>query len=137
MRHRLAVAVLTVVALAAAPPVAANIPTVRLTIAHVVSHCHVWRLGSSDRGASLRLSVPRGTRVVIRPDCPMDFDFEQTRGPRLALGPARTYGGTERVVTFRRVGVYTLKARNVQTPDERGLVTLGSANTLTLTVVVR
>jgi hypothetical protein len=112
-------------------------PTVRLAIAHVASHCHVWHTATRFLGASTKLTVKPGTRVVIRSDCPMDFDFAQTKGPRLALGNARTYAGTSRVLTFRKVGTYRLTATNVQIPEERGLVTLGEPNTLTLTVVVR
>jgi hypothetical protein len=112
-------------------------PTVRLAIAHVVSHCHVWRTSTKTLGASTKITVKPGTRLVIRSDCPMDFDFAQMKGPRLALGHARTYAGSTRVITFRKVGTYKLKATNVQTPEERGLVVLGEANTLTLTVVVR
>jgi hypothetical protein len=88
-------------------------------------------------GPTLRLTVERGDRVVIRPDCPMDFDFAQTKGPRLALGDPRTYAGTSRTITFRKAGVYRLTATNVQTPEERGLTVLGGASTLTLTVVVK
>jgi len=36
-----------------------------------------------------------------------------------------------------RPGLYRLTATNVQTPEERGLTTLGETNTLTLTVVVK
>jgi hypothetical protein len=111
--------------------------TVRLAIAHVVSHCHVWRTTTSLLGPTLRLTVKRGDRVVIRPDCPMDFDFAQTKGPPLALGDRRTYAGTSRTITFRKAGVYRLTATNVQTPEERGLTVLGDASTLTLTVVVK
>jgi hypothetical protein len=112
-------------------------PTIRLAIAHVASHCHVWHTATKMLGASTKLTVKPGTRLVIRSDCPMDFDFAQTKGPRLALGNARTYAGSTRVLTFRKVGTYRLTATNVQTPEERGLVTLGAPNTLTLTVVVR
>jgi len=112
-------------------------PTVRLAIAHVVAHCHVWKTSTKLLGPSTRITVARGTRVVIRPDCPMDFDFAQTKGPRLALGNTRTYAGTARTIVFRKVGVYRLTVTNVQTPEQRGLVTLGATNTLTLTVVVR
>ena len=111
--------------------------TVRLSIMHVVSHCHVWRTSTKTLGASTRIVVKPGTRLVIRSDCPMDFDFAQTRGPRLPLGDPRTYAGGTRVVTFRKAGTYRLTATNVQTPEERGLVTLGKANRLALTVVVR
>ncbi len=111
-------------------------PTVRLAIAHVASHCHVWSTSTKTLGPSTKITVRRGARVVIRSDCPMDFDFAQTRGPRLALGDLRTYAGTTRTIIFGKVGIYRLTATNVQTPEERGLVTLGVPNTLTLTVVV-
>jgi len=116
---------------------AAPAKTVRLAIAHVVSHCHVWRTPARLLGPTLKLTVARGDRVVIRPDCPMDFDFAQTKGPRLALGDPRTYAGASRTVVFRKAGVYRLTAMNVQTPEERGLTVLGEANALTLIVVVK
>ena len=106
-------------------------------ISHVAAHCHVWTKGSRTLGASTKITVTRGTRVSIRPDCPMDFDFAQTKGPRLALGNPRSYAGSTRVIAFRKAGVYRLTGTNVQTPEERGLVTLGTTNTLTLTVVVK
>jgi hypothetical protein len=111
--------------------------TVRLVIAHVVSNCHIWKTSTKTLGASTKIVVKPGTRVVIRSDCPMDFDFAQTSGPRLALGDPRTYAGSNRVIVFRKAGVYRLTATNVQTPEERGLVTLGETNTLTLTVLVK
>jgi len=111
-------------------------PTVRLGIAHVAAHCHVWSTSTKTLGPATKITVRRGTSIVIRSDCPMDFDFAQTRGPRLALGDPRTYAGSTRTITFRKIGIYGLTARNVQTPEERGLVTLGAPNTLTLTVVV-
>jgi hypothetical protein len=115
---------------------AAASPAVRLIIAHVVSHCHVWKTSTKTLGPSTRITLKRGTRVVIRSDCPMDFDFAQTKGPRVDLGDPRTYAGTARVITFRSVGVYRLTATNVQTPEERGLATLGTPNVLALTVIV-
>jgi hypothetical protein len=115
----------------------ASLPTVRLAIAHVAAHCHVWRTAKRTLGASTRLAVRRGTRVVIRSDCPMDFDFAQTAGPRLMLGDRRTYAGTARVLVFRKAGLYRVTATNVQTPEEQGLVTVGQPNTLKLTIVVR
>jgi hypothetical protein len=110
--------------------------TVDLVISHVAVHCHVWTRGTKTLGAATKLTVRTGTRVVIRPNCPMDFDFAQTKGPRLALGPTRTYAGSTRVLVFRKTGVYRLTATNVQTPEERGLATLGEPNVLTLTVIV-
>jgi plastocyanin len=138
MRRRHLVALLAVLALL--PTSTGNATatkTVRLAIAHVVSHCHVWRTTTSLFGPTLKVTIKPGDRVVIRPDCPMDFDFAQTKGPRLALGDPRTYAGTSRTITFRRAGVYRLTATNVQSPEERGLTVLGGANTLTLTVVVK
>jgi RND superfamily putative drug exporter len=135
-KQALLVAAVVAVGLAA-PATAAASPTIRLAIAHVVQHCHVWRTPSKLLGASTRLTVKPGTRVVIRADCPMDFDYVQTSGPKLALGNRRTFAGESRVIVFRKRGVYRVKAANVQTPEERGLVTLGETNTLTLTVVVK
>ncbi len=137
MRRRPLVLGLAAAALFLAAPGGAVVsPTVRLAIAHVAAHCHVWR-STKLLGPATTLTVKPGTRLVLRSDCPMDFDFAQTGGPKLALGDRRTYAGTARVLTFRTIGTYRLTATNVQTPEERGLVTLGEANTLTLTVVVR
>ena len=74
---------------------------------------------------------------MIRPTCPMDFDFVQTAGPKLVLGDPRTVRGSARTIVFRKAGVYRLTAKNVQTSQEAGLQTLGPDNTLTLTVVVK
>lgn len=139
MRHKpLLLALLTVVLLVGAPAGgAAASPTFRLAIAHVVSHCHVWKTSTKLLGASTKITVKPGTRLVIRSDCPMDFDFAQTGGPRLPLGSARTFAGSSRVIILRKAGTYRLTATNVQTPEERGLIVLGEANTLKLTVVVR
>ena len=110
--------------------------TVQLAIAHVVSNCHVWRTPARLLGPTLKLTVSRGTKVVVRPDCPMDFDLVQTTGPRLPLGGPRLSAGTSRTITFVKAGTYVLTAKNVQTPEERGLTVLGAANTLTLIVHV-
>jgi hypothetical protein len=137
-RKPLLLALLAAVLLVSAPAGGAvTSPTFRLAIAHVVSHCHVWRTSTKMLGAATKITVKPGTRLVIRSDCPMDFDFAQTGGPRLPLGSPRTYAGSTRVITFRKTGIYRLTATNVQTPEERGLVVLGEANTLRLTVVVR
>ncbi len=144
MRHRhLVVAVVALAVFAATPGgTVAGVATVRLVIAHVFEHCHVWTLAPKPLGAaktlgpSARIVVRRGTRVVIRSDCPMDFDVTQTKGSRLALGDPRIYAGTSRTIVFAKAGIYRLTATNVETPEERGLTTLGTTNTLTLTVVV-
>lgn len=124
-------------ALAAPVGVAAVPQTVRLTIAHVVRNCHVWRTSTKSLGSSARITLMRGTRLVIRSDCPMDFDYVQIDGPRLLLGNPRTRAGASRILVLRNAGVYRLHARNVQTPEEQGLATLGEPNTLRLVVVVK
>jgi len=134
--RRLAVALAILGLFLAAPGGgAAASATVRLVIAHVVSHCHVW-VSSKPLGPAAKLTVHRGTRVVIRSDCPMDFDFAQTNGPGLRLGNPRTYAGTSRTIVFARAGTYRLTVTNVETPGERGLTVLGTPNMLTLTVLV-
>lgn len=115
---------------------AAASPVVRLAIVHVLHGCHVWAAGSKTFGASHTIAVKRGTKVIIRLNCPMDFDFEQTRGPKVVMGKVRRYAGTTWTVVFKKAGRYVLKGANVQTPEERGLVTFGPTNSLTLTVKV-
>ena len=115
---------------------AAASPTVRLSILHTVHGCHVW-MTTKVPGPSTTITVKRGARLEIRPLCPMDFDFAQSAGPRLALGNPRTLRGSTRTIVFPRKGVYRLTARNVQSPADVGLQTLGPDNVLTLTVVVR
>src|SRR5262249_50025037 len=127
--RRLAGLLLVAAALFAGP--AAASPIVRLTIMHYVHGCHVWQLGGHALGSATTLKVRPGTRVAFRSDCPMDFDFAQTSGPRLALGPARMYAGTSRTIVFAKRGVYRLTVKNVQSSEERGLVTLGADNGLT------
>ena len=136
-RHRLLFGVLLGLALVAAPLGTAAVasPTVRLSILHTVHGCHVW-MTTKVLGPSTTITVKRGTRLEIRPLCPMDFDFAQAAGPRLALGNPRTLRGSTRTVVFPRKGVYRLTARNVQSPADVGLQTLGADNLLTLTVVV-
>lgn len=138
MHKRMAVVVAAVMAAALlAPTGAAAAPTVRLVISHVVRHCHVWRTPTKTLGASATITVKRGARVVIRADCPMDFDYVQTRGPRVAFGSRRMFAGESRTLVFSKAGSYRFAVTNVQTPEERGLVTLGETNTLKLTVVVK
>jgi hypothetical protein len=130
--RKLLLVVLAAAGLAVGPATAS--PTVRLEILHFVRGCHVW---SSNHKAVARLVVHRGTRLAIRPSCPMDFDFRQVAGPKLAFGRPRVYAGTTRTVVFRTRGVYRLVAKNVQSSEEMGLQTLGEDNRLTLTVVVK
>jgi hypothetical protein len=115
---------------------AAASPIVRLSIVHTVHGCHVW-VSNKVLGPSVAITVRRGTRLVIRPTCPMDFDVAQVRGPRLKRGNPRIARGSSRVITFTRSGVYRLTAKNVQTSTDVGLQTLGPDNVLVLTIVVR
>ena len=131
--RKLFLAALAGLAFSAGPAGAA--PTLGLTILHVVSNCHVWATAALKQlGPNATLTVTHGTRVVIRPDCPMDFDFAQLKGPKLALGDARTYRGSTRTLVFAKRGTYVLRVTNVQTPEEAGLQVLGRPNVLTLTV---
>jgi hypothetical protein len=107
--------------------------TVRLGIIHVIHGCHIWR---SSKRPTATVRIPVGGRVVIRTDCPMDFDFRQVAGPKLSLGDARTHAGTSRTIVFGKAGTYRLVVKNVQSPEELGLETLGVNDTLRLTVVV-
>ena len=143
MKRRVAVVLVASTALFVSSPggTAVGAATVRLVIAHVFQNCHVWTtakpLGAvKTLGPSAKLTLKRGRRVVIRSDCPMDFDFKQTRGPRLPLGAPRTYAGSSRTIVFAKSGLYRLSATNVQTPEERALTVLGTPNVLSLTVVV-
>ena len=125
--------------LAGAPAAAAAtqaVPTVAMSIVHVVRGCHVWARGSKQLGATARISVKRGTRLTLRISCPMDFDVKQVAGPRLAIGNPRFFSGTTRVIVFRKAGIYRLVATNVQSSEEMGLQTLGDDSVLRLTVRV-
>lgn len=132
--NRAILVVLAAAALASLPPTAAASRTVSMTIAHYFRGCHVWR---TNHKPAARITVPRGTRVRLRSDCPMSFDLRQTAGRRLALGNPRLAAGTTRTILFRARGVYKLEAKNVESSAEMGLETLGPDNTLKLTVVVR
>ena len=115
---------------------AAASPTFRMSIVHYFRGCHVWRT-SKQLGPAATITVQRGTRIEIRLNCPMDFDFAQTAGPKLNLGNRRTLTGQSRVIAFAKPGLYKLTAKNVQTSDEVNLETLGPDNTLSLTVRVQ
>jgi hypothetical protein len=124
-------------AVVAIAPAAAASPTVRMTIIHVVQGCHVWGTNDSRQlGAKRKISLVRGAKLVIRDNCAMSFDFSQVAGPKLKLGDPRTYPGTTRTIVFRKVGLYRLKAKNVESSADMGLQTLGPDNTLVLTVRV-
>ena len=128
-----------VAAAAVAAPVggaAALSPTVRLAIVHTLHGCHTWSAAGKELGPNAKIRIKRGTKLEIRMNCPMDFDFAQTAGPPLVLGDLRTHAGTVRTILFRRAGVYRLTATNVQSSAEIGLQTLGADSSLALTIVV-
>jgi hypothetical protein len=137
--RKLLVAVALAVALVAFSSTLATAasPTFRLTILHYVSGCHVWQIGTKTVGPAAKIALRRGTKLEIRPNCPMDFEFRQVAGPKLALGASRTYAGTVRTIAFPKTGVYRLAVANVQSSEQQGLQTLGPDNALTLTVVVK
>ena len=119
-------------------PAAAASPTVRLTLIHVMRGCHVW--GTADGqpyAAQKTVTVKRGTRVEVRISCPMAFDVTQVAGPSLGIGTQRWETGTSHAFVFKKVGVYKLKAVNVQSSAEMNLQTLGPDNNPLLVVRVR
>jgi len=119
-------------------PAAVASPTVRLTLIHVMRGCHVWgNVDSQPLGAVDTVLVKRGARIEIRVSCPMAFDVKQVAGPKLALGNPRWQTGTTHALVFKKVGVYKLKAFNVQTSQELNLETLGPDSTPLLIVRVR
>ncbi len=116
--------------------VAAPSKTVRLEIVHTVQGCHVWA-STHQLGAATKLTVAKGTKLIVRISCPMDFTVTQTRGPKLPLGDPTFYTGTQRTIVFATRGVFVLRAVNIQSSEQMGMQTLGPDNHLTLTVVVR
>lgn len=109
-----------------------------LSIVHVMHGCHVW--GSKDAhpfGATKSLTLRAGAHVKVEIVCPMDFDIAQVAGPEISLGDPRWRTGTAHTLVFTKRGVYRFTATNVQTPEERGLETLGPVNTPRLIVRVR
>jgi hypothetical protein len=119
-------------------PSAVASPTLRLSIIHVMRGCHVW--GTEDSrplGAAHTVTLKRGAHIEIRNSCPMAFDMSQLSGPALRGGLGRWETGTTHTLVFARVGLYRLKAVNVQSSAEMNLQTLGPDNTPVLTVRVR
>ena len=136
-RHLLVPAALVAIVLSGSIGVAAAAsPVVRLSIVHTLRGCHVW-VSNKVLGPSATITIRPGTRLVIRPSCPMDFDLTQVRGPRIALGGPRIVRGSSRVLAFPKSGIYRLTVKNVQTSTDVGLQTLGQDNVLVLTIVVR
>ena len=120
---------------AAAIALGAPSKTVRLAIVHTVHGCHAWQSTRSlGPATTIRLAV--GDRLVLRVNCPMDFDLTQVRGPRLTLGERTFQTGTTRTILFPRRGTYVLRAVNLQSSAQLGLETLGSDEALVLTVRV-
>jgi hypothetical protein len=134
---RLALIVLLTAVVAIGPAAAAS-PTVRLTIMHVAQGCHIWGTNDSQPlGPKRKISLARGSKLVLRDNCSMTFDFSQVAGPKLKLGDPHTYPGTTRTIVFRKAGLYRLTAKSTMTSEQMGLQTLGPDNTLVLTVRVR
>lgn len=118
-------------------PAAAASQTVRMTIMHVVEGCHVWGTNDSQPlGPKRRLSLARGSKIVIRDNCTMTFKFRQVAGPKLDLGDPLTYPGTTRTIVFRKAGVYRLRAKSTMTSEQMCLQTLRPDNVLVLAVRV-
>jgi hypothetical protein len=134
---RFALCLVAAVAACAAPSALAS-PTVRLTLVHVMEGCHMWgKADGTPLAANYTLRATPGQKVEIRISCPMDFDLVQTAGPRVSLGgDARWRTGTAHTLVFKKKGVYRFRATNVQTPEERGLETMGPTAIPVLTIRV-
>ena len=134
---RFVLCVLFAVAAVGAPSAIAS-PTVRLTLVHVMEGCHMWgRADSTPLAATYTVRAKPGQKVEIRVSCPMDFDLAQVAGPKVSLGSdPRWRTGTTHTLVFKKKGVYRFTATNVQTPEERGLETMGPTATPSLIVRV-
>ena len=88
-------------------------------------------------GPSTRLTVKPGNEARDSRLLPDGLRRDASGGALAALGDPRWHTGTTRTIVFRKPGVYRLSGKNVQSSGEMGLQTLGSDNTLSLTVVVR
>ena len=120
---------------AAAIALGAPSKTVRLAIVHTVHGCHAWQ-STRTLGPAATVALPVGGKLVLRVNCPMDFDLTQVSGPRLALGDRTFHTGTTRTLSFPRRGTYVLRAVNLQSSAALGLETLGADEPLRLTVRV-
>ncbi len=109
-----------------------------LSIVHVMHGCHVWATADGrPLGPTRTLVVKPGTSIQVEIMCPMDFDVVQVAGPKLSFGDRRWRAGTRHTLVFVKRGLYRFVATNVQTPEERGLETLGETNHPRLAVRVR
>jgi hypothetical protein len=138
MRKLLLLCVVSV-ALTVVPGGVAASPTLRLLLVHAVSGCHMWGKASDSTllGPNWTTTAKPGTRVTIRVNCPMGFQFEQLAGPKLAGLPATWQSGTSHTLVLAKRGLYRIKATNLQSSEQMGLQTLGADNTPVLTVRVR
>jgi hypothetical protein len=134
---RFALCLVLAVAAVGAPTAVAS-PTIRLTLVHVMEGCHMWgKADSTPLRAAYTVRARPGQKVEIRVSCPMDFDLAQVAGPKVSLGPdPRWRTGTTHTLVFKQRGVYRFTATNVQTPEERGLETLGTTAVPVLTIRV-
>jgi hypothetical protein len=134
---RLALCLVLALAAVGAPSAAAS-PTIRLTLIHVMQGCHMWgRADSTPLAAKYIVRAKVGQKVEIRVSCPMDFDLALVAGPKVSLGPdPRWRTGTTHTLVFKKKGVYRFTATNVQSPEERGLETMGPTAIPVLTVRV-
>jgi hypothetical protein len=134
---RFAVCLVLGIAAAGVPSAVAS-PTVRLTLVHVMEGCHMWgKADSTPLAPRYTLRARVGQKIEIRISCPMDFDLAQVAGPTVSLGSdPRWRTGTTHTLVFKKKGVYRFTATNVQSPEERGLETMGPTATPSLIVRV-
>ena len=128
----LAVTALSAAVLAVGQAGAARPRTV-LEIEHFFRGCHVFTMTETP---TVVVRLQKGDRIRLVNHDVMDFDLTQTAGPPVQLGDPRLRRSETRMLVFRKSGVYRFEGKNVQTPEEVGVQTLGPDNTLKLTVRV-
>lgn len=119
-----------------AAPTTTTTRAVALSIRHVQRGCHVW---SQDgrQAAMMRVSLPRGGRLLI-----LDQDLDahklvEVSGPRMVMPAAMTMMDTANL-RFTRPGVYRLVTKTVKVPGAEmpEAPTIGPDNHLQLLVTV-
>ncbi len=114
----------------------AHAPQAKLTIRHQLRGCHTWSFDNGPYKASLKVSVARGTTVVVTDNDMMPHKLIQLVGPAVKLsGAAMNHMGATARVTFLKKGTYRFGTK----PGEdymKGIKTVGPDNVMRLIVTV-
>ena len=114
----------------------AQAPRATLTIRHQVRGCHTWSFNNGAYKASLKVSVARGTTVLVTDNDMMPHKLIQLAGPAVKLsGAAMNHMSATARLTFLKKGTYRFGTK----PGEdymKGIKTIGADNVLRLTITV-